>query len=52
MKELAIDEIIYMWSVKYRYDHILHGFTFKDEISDEKANRTLDDLKEKYGDLL
>lgn len=54
MKELTIEEIVYLWSVKYKYDCILHGITFKEdsEISDEKSSKTVEDLKAKYGDLL
>lgn len=54
MDELTIDEVIYLWSVKYKYDHVLHGFTFKEdsEISGEKVNQTIHDLKSTYGDLL
>jgi hypothetical protein len=52
MKELTIDEIVFLWSAKYKYDHKLHGFTFKERISDEKAHKKLKALQSKYGDLL
>lgn len=54
MKELTIEEIVYLWSVKYKYDHVLHGFTFKEDskMSDEKVNETMNKLKSKYGDLM
>lgn len=54
MKELTIDEIVFLWSVKYKYDHVLHGFTFKEdtEISGTQAQKTVESLKAKYGDLL
>jgi hypothetical protein len=53
MKELTIEEIVYLWSVKYKYDHVLHGFKFKEEkLSDDKANKKLEKLKSMYGDLL
>jgi hypothetical protein len=54
MRELTIEEIIYLWSVKYKYDHILHGFEFKE---DEKETEDItpekvDHFKNTYGDLL
>ena len=54
MKELTIDEIVFLWSTMFKYDHLLHGFKFKEEseVSSEKANKTMNDLKAKYGDLL
>jgi len=52
MRQLTIDEIIYLWSAKFKYDHILHGFKFENKITDDKANSKLDTLKSKYGDLL
>ena len=54
MKDLTIEEIVDLWSVKYKYDHVLHGFTFKEdtEISGAQASKTVESLKVKYGDLL
>lgn len=52
MKELSIEEIIFLWEAKRKYDHVLHGFTFKETISDEKAHKKLSALKNMYGDLL
>lgn len=52
MKELSIEEVILFWETKHKYDHVLHGFTFKETISDEKAHKKLSALKNIYGDLL
>jgi len=52
MKKLTIEEIVFLWSAKYKYDHLLHGFKFEEKITDEKANKKLNGLKGLYGDLL
>jgi hypothetical protein len=54
MKDLSIDEIVYLWSVKYKYDHILHGFSFtEDEVeAKELTPDKIDHFKSTYGDLL
>lgn len=52
MKNLTIDEIVFLWSAKYKYDHILHGFTFEDKISDDRAQKKASELNNMYGDLL
>ena len=53
MQHLTIDEIVSLWTVKYKYDHILHGFKIADEvITEEKAHKKLNDLKNIYGDLI
>lgn len=53
MKELTIEEIVFFWSARYKYDHMLHGFTFDEkELAEEKTTETLDHLKSLYGDLL
>jgi hypothetical protein len=57
MKELTIDEIVFLWNCKYKYDHILHGFKFEGEdnklgMSAEQAGNIGASLKQKYGDML
>ncbi len=52
MQGLTIDEIVFLWSVKYKYDHVLHGFKFEEKITDKKADKTLSNLKSLYGDIL
>ena len=52
MKELTIDEIVFLWSAMWNYDHVLHGWKVKDEITAEKAEGKVKDLKALYGDLL
>ena len=50
---MTIDEILYYWTVKYKYDHILHGFKFEEEqMTTDKAHETVDNLKSLYGDIL
>ena len=49
---MTIEEVVWFWRAKYIYDHKLHGFKFEDKISDEKANKKLKSLKDKYGALL
>ena len=44
---------MFFWTTKYRYDHILHGFTFKeDEMKVEEAFMKHDSLKSLYGDII
>jgi len=52
MRELTIEEIVFLWSTKYKYDHILHGFKFEEKITDEKANNKISKLHNLYGDIL
>ncbi len=52
MEELTIEEIVFLWGAKYKYDHILHGFTFKEDGEpEEKAQTDPEELKGLYGDL-
>lgn len=52
MKELTIDEIVFLWSSMWKYDHVLHGFKIVDEITAEEAEEKMEDLNKLYGDLL
>lgn len=53
MKQLTIEEIIFLWSAKYKYDYKLHGYSFEDpEISATEAKKKADKLKNLYGDLI
>jgi len=52
MEELTIEEIVFLWSVKYKYDHVLHGFTFEDKEDVESKVAERKELKSLYGDLI
>ena len=52
MKELTIDEIVFLWSAMWKYDHKLHGWKIEDEVTAEKAEEKAKELKDLYGDLL
>lgn len=50
---MTIDEVMFFWTAMYKYDHILHGFKFEEEmIETEKANEIHDNLKSLYGDII
>ena len=52
MTQLTIDEIVFLWSAMWKYDHILHGWKIEDEITAEEAEEKMESLKSLYGDLL
>ena len=52
MKELTIDEVVFLWSKMWKYDYKLHGWKIEDNITAEKAEEKVKDLKSLYGDLL
>ena len=52
MKQLTIDEIVFLWSAMWKYDYELHGWKIKDEVTAEAAEEKVKELKSRYGDLL
>ncbi len=56
MEELTIEEIVFLWTAKYKYDHRLHGFKFEGDPESEGESPSSptppDNLKETYKDLL
>ena len=52
MHELTIDEIVFLWSAMWKYDHKLHGWKIEDKVTAEKAEEKAKELKDLYGDLL
>ena len=52
MKDLTIDEIVFLWSAMWKYDHKLHGWKISEEITAEDAEEKRNGLNNLYGDLL
>lgn len=52
MKEMTISEIVFFWNCKYKYDHLLHGFSFKEkEKTNEEAHEIYKNLNALYGSI-
>lgn len=52
MKDLTIDEIVFLWSTMWKYDRILHGWKLEEQVTAEEAEEKVKNLKGLYGDLL
>ena len=52
MKDLTIDEIVFLWSAMWKYDYKLHGWKIEEHVTAEQAEEKTKELKDLYGDLL